>query len=146
MKLKIIQDQEIMNVINWVKEMGEFEDWDLLFDDIPESGLLNSLTFEEMLKTVKPTICKFAETPMRCRYVEKRMKMMWDMFIDEAPAEYKFDLRWAYAHQILGMLDYIEDYPKVNPGVELHFICVLYGLLGDNFERVEKYREKYQCS
>ena len=143
MKLRVIQDHNTKKIINWVKEMGEFDDWDLLFDDIPESGLLNSLTFEEMLAKVKPAIKKFAETPMRCSYVEKRMKMMWDMFIDETPSEYKFDIRWAYAHQIVGLLDLIEEYPNVNPGVILHFICVLYGLLGENFERVKNYYIKY---
>ena len=48
MKLRVIQDHNTKKIINWVKEMGEFDDWDLLFDDIPESGLLNSLTFEEI--------------------------------------------------------------------------------------------------
>ena len=143
-KLKIIQDKEVKEVIDYIYELGEFEDWNLMFDDLPEIGFVNHLTFEEMLNKVKPTIKKYAKTPMRCRYVKKRMRLLWNAYIDEVfPRKFKYDLRWAYAHQFVGLLVELEDYPNINPGVELHAICVLYGLFGENFERIENYNRKY---
>ena len=144
MKLKVIQDPTTREIINFVRDMGEFEEWDLMFDDIPESGIINELTFQEMLNKVRPTIKKYAHTPMRCRYVEKSMKLMWEAFINETPPEYKFELRWAYAHQFLGLLDTIEEYPNINPAIEMHFVCVFFGLLGENCERIHKYNNKYR--
>ena len=49
MKLKIIQDKEVKEVIDCIYEMGEIDDWNLMFDDLPEHGFVNHLTFEEML-------------------------------------------------------------------------------------------------
>ena len=49
-----------------------------------------------MLNKVRPTIKKYAKTPMRCRYIEKRMKLFWNAYIDEVfPRKFKYDLRWA---------------------------------------------------
>ena len=144
MKLKIIQDPEVKEVADVLNIIFEFDDWDLVFDDLPECGFVNDLTFQEMLNKVRPTIKKYAKTPMRCRYVEKRMKLFWNAYIDEVfPRKFKYDLRWAYAHQIVGVFEEFENYPNINPGVELHATCVLYGLLGENFERVEEYNRKY---
>ena len=75
MKLKIIQDPEVKEVADTLNNIFEFDDWDLVFDDLPECGFVNDLTFQEMLNKVRPTIKKYAKTPMRCRYVEKRMKL-----------------------------------------------------------------------
>ena len=92
MKLKIIQDKEVKEVIDCIYEMGEIDDWNLMFDDLPEHGFVNHLTFEEMLNKVKPTIKKYAKTPMRCRYVEKRMRLLWNAYIDEVfPRKFKYD-------------------------------------------------------
>ena len=63
-----------------------------------------------MLNKVRPTIKKYAKTPMRCRYVEKRMKLFWNAYIDQVfPRKFKYDLRWAYAHQIVGAAEELED-------------------------------------
>ena len=109
MKLKIIQDPEVKEVADVLNIIFEFDDWDLVFDDLPECGFVNDLTFQEMLNKVRPTIKKYAKTPMRCRYVEKRMKLFWNAYIDEVfPRKFKYDLRWAYAHQIVGAFEGLE--------------------------------------
>ena len=143
-KLKIIQDPEVKEMADVLNNIFEFDDWDLVFDDLPECGFVNDLTFQEMLNKVRPTIKKYAKTPMRCRYIEKRMKLFWNAYIDEVfPRKFKYDLRWAYAHQIVGAAEELEDYPSINPGSELHFTCVTYGLLGENCEKIYSYLEKY---
>ena len=144
MKLKIIQDSEVKKVADVLNNIFDFDDWDLVFDDLPECGFVNDLTFQEMLNKVRPTIKKYAKTPIRCRYVEKRMKLFWNAYIDEVfPRKFKYDLRWAYAHQIVGAFEGLENYPNINPGVELHATCVFYGLFGENLERIEDYNRKY---
>lgn len=143
MIFKVIQDPQVKAALKSIDDLLDFEDWDLLFEDLPEYGIINELTFQVMLEKVRPMIKKYAKTPLRCRYVEKRMWLLWEMWMEEAPEEFQHSLRYAYIHQLIGLTAEWDDYPKVNPGVALHTICIIYGLFGEKYERLNKYRKKY---
>ena len=49
MKLKIIQDPEVKEMADVLNNIFEFDDWDLVFDDLPECGFVNDSTFHYIM-------------------------------------------------------------------------------------------------
>lgn len=142
MKLHLVRNPDREELFDTINQILEFDDWDLLFDELPEQSIVSQLSFEDMISKINPIIKKHAGSNMKHRYVVKRMQIMWTLWMEEAPYEHRFNIRWAYAHQFIGLIGEWENYPNINPGLPLHTVCVLFSLFGENLERFNRLKEK----
>ena len=137
MQLKLIHNKNIEEVDQLLTMMNDFDDWDALLSDIPDTGILNNLTFEQLIDKIEPTINKHSKTPMRARYVVTYLKFYWDLCIEDNVTS----IRQAYINLLYWSAEANRDTPKLNPGLELVFSCIYCGLMGENNEKIEAYVE-----